>query len=193
MFDWTWKHTVALIIALVILGGFVVTADANTPDTGLSYVCGSTFRIDAAETGEYTIVAYYTWENNHLPPTITWAVLQAGESRNFSIGADHDYVHVFYEDTFIGDVEVSGSDCADGQSSLPPDDRENWQMGDSFFYVAVDSYGWLSVYATGSGEGVLILHTQEPACSADGTACFDGSGVTLTDPEGKVYYVQVTL
>jgi hypothetical protein len=91
-------------------------------------------------------------------------------------------------------VDIIPQDCTD-EGSYPPDNRVNWQQGDSFFAVYVqDSY--LAVYALGSGEGELILFTQEPACSEDGSACLyllgDGTfQLNLVDPEGKTYVFPV--
>ena len=193
----TIRHIFILIALLILIGlalAFVEPAKANTPETSLRYVCGDVIGIDAADSGLYTFVAYYPITYVSSPVVLT-ASMRAGTSRNFSVGAEIDLVHVFYEDTFLGMIEVAQDECAE-DITYPPDTRANWQQGDSFFVAYTDDYGYLSVYSTITGE--LILHTNEPACSADNTACLylleDGSyQLNLIDPEGKLYEIGVQL
>lgn len=192
----TIKHIGALIALLVAIGLYLCVVGevkASSPETGLRYVCADIIGIDAGASGEYTFVAYYPIIYVSAP-VITVAHMQAGTTQHFHVGAEIDLVHVFHEDTFLGMIEVLQEECPQDTPAYAPDNRANWQQGDSFYAAYTDSYGYLSVYDLITGE--LILHTQEPACSADGQACLylleDGSyQLNLIDPEGKLYEVVI--
>jgi hypothetical protein len=115
--------------------------------------------------------------------------LSSGGVARFNLPPSTEWVQLWYGSDLVGIIDNTERDCT-SNVTYPPDNRINWQQGDSFFAAFVVD-GWLDVYATETGTGVLILHTQEPACSEDGSACYDGYYLTLIDPEGKVYVVEV--
>lgn len=149
-----------------------------------SVLCRPVVEFSAVEEGYYNV--------NFSDYSGVEVYLLAGESYSVHVPPQVEQVLVWYNDAMLALINVDYGNC-EASSEEPVDDgRTNEQVADSFFAVYVTS-GWLDVYATGSGEGVLILHTQVPACSADLTACFDGSILTLIDPENKVYTMEVNL
>ena len=190
----TIRHIFALI-ALLIAIGLVLCIPTQGQETALRYVCADIIGIDAGSSGEYTFVAYYLIVYVSAP-VVTTAHMRAGTTSHFHVGAEIDLVHVFYEDTFLGMIEVAQTECPQDAPAYAPDNRANWQQGDSFYAVYTDSYGYLNVYDLLTGE--LVLHTQVPACSDDNKVCLylleDGSyQLNLIDPEGKVYEIGVSL
>jgi hypothetical protein len=121
--------------------------------------------------------------------------MSAGDYRSFSVPEGAAWVQLWHTQDIIGIVDIIEQECPVSDAVYPPDDRVNWQSGDSFFAAYVEG-NWLFVYATGSGVGELILATQEPACSEDGSACLylleDGTyQLNLIDWEGKLYEIPI--
>lgn len=176
----TIKHIGAIIALLIILAIVVAVAEAEEPTTN---VC--VFEV----TEPYTFIEF-TWVRGQEAETTERWYYEVTATARFQYPSDADWITIV--------VNANATECTrvleaeDNQDEGYTDGRVNPQSGDSFFAVYVVE-GYLDVYSTITGQGILILHTNTAACSADGTACFSGDTLTLVDPEGKTYEIPVTL